>query len=170
MGAAGGDRRMCLPCRWSRWCRYVRLSRGVVAPRDDVTFGGHCQRMEVAGRYRRLPGIVQTPGKDLSLRGHRQRMLVPGGDTGVRLPRAHAATPASRRNRTPLGGQTAMNGGCSGRYLRTQPGTLARIWFASVVSASPMSKPCASKSITTFALDTMARSLLKPGRPPCSEF
>jgi hypothetical protein len=51
-----------------------------------------------------------------------------------------------------------------------QPGTLAKIWSASVLSASPMSKPCASMSITTLALAAMARSLLKPGRLPCSEF
>jgi len=53
---------------------------------------------------------------------------------------------------------------------QTHPGTLARIWSASFLRSSPMLKPCASISITTLALATMARSLLKPGRLPCSEF
>ena len=64
----------------------------------------------------------------------------------------------------------ALSDSTSAHYLRTQLGTFARIWSANVLSASPMSKPCASKSITTLALATMARLLLKPGRLPCNEF
>src|SRR5262249_35437124 len=54
--------------------------------------------------------------------------------------------------------------------VRIQLGTRASIWSASVLSGSPMSIPCASISITTLALETIARSLLKPGRLPRIDF
>ena len=66
--------------------------------------------------------------------------------------------------------EAETSGTAAAHQQRTQLGTLARIWSASVLRASPMSYPSASKSITTLALATMARSLLKPATPPRTEF